>query len=112
LRANPAGGGVVAHGYDGRDVPIYEFRCEHCGARFEELVSAGEAAERCPECGAREPQRVFAAPARPFHLVRTTGEMRKQERKNAQLREATKTRFKEGRRARGRDAASRQAGDG
>ena len=31
-------------------MPIYEFECESCGERFEELVAAGEDV-RCPVCG-------------------------------------------------------------
>jgi putative FmdB family regulatory protein len=31
-------------------MPIYEFECEECGARFEELVGAGQGAA-CPTCG-------------------------------------------------------------
>jgi putative FmdB family regulatory protein len=30
-------------------VPIYEFECGTCGARFEELVKPGETAP-CPQC--------------------------------------------------------------
>ena len=30
-------------------MPIYEFECAMCGARFEELVRAGERAP-CPQC--------------------------------------------------------------
>ena len=94
-------------------MPIYEFRCISCGSRFEELVPVGGRAERCPECGAPDPERAFAAPAPPLHLVRTPAEMRRQERKNAKLREATKAQFKDARRkARERNAPSRQAGDG
>ena len=32
-------------------MPIYEFRCPSCGARFESLVPAGTTAAECPECG-------------------------------------------------------------
>jgi putative FmdB family regulatory protein len=31
-------------------VPIYEFACEACGERFEELTRPGDGA-RCPACG-------------------------------------------------------------
>ena len=39
-------------------MPLYEFRCPSCGARFEELVSR-DAAEQvvCPECGQPRPVR-------------------------------------------------------
>jgi len=33
-------------------MPIYEYRCEDCGTKFEKLVrSAGAAGVRCPSCG-------------------------------------------------------------
>jgi putative FmdB family regulatory protein len=34
-------------------MPIYEFECGKCGARFEELVRAGETAP-CPQCKSSE----------------------------------------------------------
>ena len=37
-------------------VPIYEFECQKCGARFEELVSAGAKAP-CPQCKSLEVER-------------------------------------------------------
>jgi putative FmdB family regulatory protein len=32
-------------------MPIYEFDCEECGGRFEELVANEAAAVACPHCG-------------------------------------------------------------
>jgi putative FmdB family regulatory protein len=40
-------------------VPIYEFECVKCGARFEELVSVGGTAP-CPQCASSEVQRRFS----------------------------------------------------
>ena len=37
-------------------MPIYEFECAKCGARFEELVRAGETAP-CPQCQSLEVER-------------------------------------------------------
>ena len=37
-------------------MPLYEFRCAQCGARFDALSVAG-ASPRCPECGGEEPER-------------------------------------------------------
>ena len=46
-------------------MPIYEFSCKACGARFEELVAL-DATAGCPECGSAEVERllsqVFPAP--------------------------------------------------
>jgi putative FmdB family regulatory protein len=40
-------------------VPIYEFECAKCGARFEELVPAGATAP-CPQCKSFEVERRFS----------------------------------------------------
>ena len=74
-------------------MPIYEFRCEACGERFERLVAAGTATAPCESCDGAA-RRLLSAPAPPLHLVRTPAERRKQERKNAQLRDRTKSTFK------------------
>jgi putative FmdB family regulatory protein len=43
-------------------VPIYEYRCEACDARFEELVAPTAAARpSCPECGAATVDRVYSS---------------------------------------------------
>ena len=84
-------------------MPIYEFRCGSCGERFEALVDVGAATEECRHCGAPGAERVFSAQAAPFGLVKTPGETRKQEARNAQLRAKTKADFKQRRQA-ARDA--------
>jgi putative FmdB family regulatory protein len=45
-------------------MPIYEFGCEACGARFEELVAAGASAS-CPECGSERARRLYSEVAPP-----------------------------------------------
>jgi len=40
-------------------VPIYEFECSKCGARFEELVRAGQTSP-CPACGSQQVERRFS----------------------------------------------------
>lgn len=40
-------------------MPIYEFECEECGIRFEELV-AGEVSLPCPECGSDRTRRLLS----------------------------------------------------
>jgi putative FmdB family regulatory protein len=46
-------------------VPLYEFDCQVCGARFEEIVPAGCTAP-CPACGGERVARAFSqiAPSR------------------------------------------------
>lgn len=33
-------------------MPIYEYRCENCGSKFEKLVRRQGDAVECPSCGA------------------------------------------------------------
>jgi putative FmdB family regulatory protein len=40
-------------------VPLYEFDCGACGARFEEIVPAGCSAS-CPACGGEQVTRAFS----------------------------------------------------
>ena len=46
-------------------MPIYEFECEECGSRFEELLlgDAGEIA--CPRCGSTRARRLMSTVAPP-----------------------------------------------
>jgi putative FmdB family regulatory protein len=45
-------------------VPLYEFDCQACGARFEEIVPAGCTAP-CPACGGEQVTRTFSQIAPP-----------------------------------------------
>ena len=90
-------------------MPIYEFRCDRCGERFEELVPVGTETVECDACRAPRARRAFSPPAELPHLVKSPGAQRKQERRNAQLRERTKASFKE-RRRRAREAKRGPAG--
>lgn len=47
-----------------RQMPIYEFECEDCGERFEELVGA-EAAAACPACRSERTRRLYSAVSPP-----------------------------------------------
>jgi putative FmdB family regulatory protein len=87
-------------------MPIYEFRCEACGARFGELVDAGTDSVPCRTCASERTRRIYSPQGRPFGIVKTPGETREQERKNAQLRERTKQRWSAARRR------PRQSGEG
>jgi len=40
-------------------VPLYEFGCRRCGARFEALTPPTDAPP-CPNCGAAAPRRLFS----------------------------------------------------
>lgn len=41
-------------------MPIYEFECEECGDRFEELVLADADAVACPHCGSERARRLLS----------------------------------------------------
>jgi putative FmdB family regulatory protein len=53
-------------------VPIYEFDCTECGARFEELVPAGGTAP-CPQCKSLKTERRLSQIAEPRVPVGLTG---------------------------------------
>lgn len=46
-------------------MPIYEFECEECGARFEELVAAGASGVACEACGSTRTRRLISAVSPP-----------------------------------------------
>lgn len=89
-------------------MPIYEFRCEACGAELEALVGPGGEPIVCVECGSSELRRVYSPQAAPQRLVKSAGATREQERRNASLRDTTKARFAQAR-ARARARATGRA---
>lgn len=65
-----------------RQMPIYEFECEDCGARFEELVGA-EATAACPACRSERTRRLYSTVSPPGRQPRgaavRSGESRRRE---------------------------------
>ena len=57
-------------------MPLYEFDCQSCGARFEELVPAGGSAV-CPACGGERVARAFSPIAPQGWPVGLTGKAAK-----------------------------------
>lgn len=88
---------------------MYEFDCEACGERFEDLVPAGTESAACRNCGSDQTRRVLSVPGAPWKLVKTPGAARVQEAKNAKLRADTKARFKQ---ARQRAREAKKSGPG
>jgi len=41
-------------------VPVYEFECEECGRRFEELTGSEARALPCPQCGSGRTKRLLS----------------------------------------------------
>lgn len=40
-------------------MPIFEYQCRKCGARFEKLVSSADAAATCKECGSARVEKLL-----------------------------------------------------
>ena len=76
-------------------VPIYEFECEACGERFEELVRAGEGAD-CPACGGQG-KRVYS-PATTLKLGLRGGEARRSDAQRKAREDVKRQEFSEKRR--------------
>jgi putative FmdB family regulatory protein len=41
-------------------MPIYEYRCEACGSRFEKLVRGSSVAVACPGCGGEKLEQQYS----------------------------------------------------
>jgi putative FmdB family regulatory protein len=41
-------------------MPVYEFECEECGARFEELTSSETRSLPCPQCASAQTRRLIS----------------------------------------------------
>jgi len=67
-------------------MPIYEFECEACGERFEELVASGRSAA-CPSCASERTRRLLSSVAPPGRQPRgaavRSDESRRRERESA-----------------------------
>jgi putative FmdB family regulatory protein len=78
-------------------VPIYEFVCESCGHRFEELVGSHvglQAADvTCPECGSGSVERQVSTSYAPLHRQLTPNQKRRLEDKRGTDRGGAKERF-------------------
>jgi putative FmdB family regulatory protein len=70
-------------------VPLNEFACDACGARFEELTPPGGMAP-CPACGGEDVRRVFAPIAARGPGVALTGKAARESDARRSEREAAK----------------------
>jgi putative FmdB family regulatory protein len=82
-------------------MPIYEFECEECGVRFEELVAAGATEIPCPECGAAQTRRLISAVSPPGRQPRGAA-VRSNESQRREREAARKDRIVESRQKRAR----------
>jgi putative FmdB family regulatory protein len=95
-------------------VPIYEFECQSCGDRFEELVGShvGRDADDvgCPNCGSKEVERLVASSYAPIHRQMTPSQRRRLEEKRGTDRGGAKERFRKQRSAERAAARKRRGG--
>ncbi len=82
-------------------MPIYEFECEGCGARFEELVAVPTAEAACVECGSFRTRRLISTVSPPGRQPRGAG-VRSDESRRREREAARRDRLAESRKARGR----------
>jgi putative FmdB family regulatory protein len=54
-------------------MPVYEFECEKCGNRFEELTSSGTRSLACPACGSGRTRRLLSPVSPPGRQPRGAG---------------------------------------
>jgi len=82
-------------------MPIYEFECEECGARFEELVAAGAEGVACAECGSTRTRRLMSSVSPPGRQPRGAA-VRSNESQRREREAARKDRIAESRQKRAR----------
>ncbi len=77
-------------------MPIYEFECEECGARFEELVAVSGAEVVCEACGSTRTRRLISPVSPPGRQPRgaavRSDESRRREREAARTERIAKAR--------------------
>jgi putative FmdB family regulatory protein len=78
-------------------MPLLDFECEQCSARFEELV-LGERAAVCPECGAAEVRRLYSPIGAAPRVGMSRAAMRDSDSRRSEREAARKERFVEQRR--------------
>lgn len=68
-------------------MPIYEYECGECGARFEELVAAEATRVACAECGSTRTRRLMSSVSPPGRQPRgaavRSNESQRRERESA-----------------------------
>ena len=95
-------------------MPIYEFACQSCGHRFEELVGSHVGLEAgdvvCPECESAQVERQLSTSYAPLQRQMTPNQRRRLEDKRGIDRGGAKERFRRQRAAEKRAATRRSGG--
>lgn len=92
-------------------MPIYEFECEECGVRFEELVAADVSDLACVECGSARTRRLISPVSPPGRQPRGAA-VRSDESRRREREAARQDRISESRKKRAAGEAVRPAGKG
>jgi putative FmdB family regulatory protein len=78
---------ALGRNYDWVGMPVYEFECEECANRFEELTSGDARGSACPACGSSRTRRLLSRLAPPGRQPRgakvRSGESQRREREAA-----------------------------
>lgn len=94
-------------------MPIYEFECDECGERFEELTSSETRGLACPNCGSERTRRLLSQVSPSSRQPRGAGvrsdESRRQDREAARGERLAETKRK---RAAGEVPTARRSGGG
>jgi putative FmdB family regulatory protein len=77
-------------------MPLLDFECEKCSARFEELV-LGDGAVVCPECGAGEVRRLYSPIGAAPKVSMSRAAMRDSDSRRSEREASRKEKFVEGR---------------
>jgi putative FmdB family regulatory protein len=85
-------------------MPLLDFECEKCSARFEELVLGGRLPV-CPECGAEEMRRLYSPIGRAPKVAMSRAAMRASDSRRSEREAARKERFAEQRRKRAKGSS-------
>jgi putative FmdB family regulatory protein len=80
-------------------MPLLDFECEKCSARFEELV-LGDRVPVCPECGAGEVRRLYSPIGRAPKVGMSRAAMRESDSRRSEREAARKEKFSERRKKR------------
>jgi len=75
-------------------MPIYEFQCEGCGERFEELLAADATGVACPSCGSIRTRRLLSSVSPPGRQPRGAA-VRSEESRRGEREAARKDRIAE-----------------
>jgi putative FmdB family regulatory protein len=80
-------------------MPLLDFECGKCSARFEELVLGGRSPV-CPKCGAEEVRRLYSPIGRAPKVAMSRGAMRESDSRRSEREAARKEKFSERRKKR------------